>query len=107
MSADIWMRESHVQIVEENGDEYHYNTGDTGWYETWYTTDDKPGKIFRHLQKQHGRCISKMYRETSMGDLHVGWVFQKRREYSDSFDTYLHETWVEIAPRYLPDEDED
>jgi len=26
----------------------------------------------------------------------VGWIFEKRKKYDDSDETYLHETWVEI-----------
>lgn len=59
-------------------------------------TDDR-GRLFRDLQREYGRCVSKMYREYKNGaDRAVGWVFQGRDKYQDSNKTYLRETWVEV-----------
>lgn len=103
--ADIWIQETYVNAGDDDEDR-QYMIGETDWYESCYTTATKPGEIFADLQREYGRCTGKMYKETRLGDLHVGWVFQQRRKYEDSAETYLHETWVELAPRYLPDEDE-
>lgn len=57
-----------------------------------YKTDfDSVNKLFRALNKEHGKCVSKMY----IGEgQHIGYVFQKRQKYDDSKETFLLETWV-------------
>ncbi|MEW6664141.1 MAG: hypothetical protein AB1512_02825 [Thermodesulfobacteriota bacterium] len=66
--------------------------GESGIYQPF--TDDLK-EVFRGMQKEYGRCISKMYLESPDGEVRpVGWVFEKRKEYSDSDDTYLQHTWV-------------
>ena len=68
--------------------------GDTGVYETSY---DAPGELFRALQREYGRCISKVYIDTQDGETKsIGWVFQSRDKYEDSEDTYIREVWVTI-----------
>lgn len=68
-----------------------YRIGESGVYEPF--TDDVK-KLFKSLQKEHGRCISKCYLETKAGDKQIGWVFQKREKYTDSAETFVKETWV-------------
>ena len=96
-----------VQIKEDfvvNGD--LFSIGE--FYEAF--TDDL-GRLFRDLQKEYGRCISKIYVDRGrrqedntlfvLGLTHpitteeIGWVFQKRVPYTDCKDTYLREVWVE------------
>jgi len=60
------------------------------WYEPW--TEDK-GRLFKALQREYGRCISKVY--CDLNNEAVGWVFEKREKYSDDSQTYKLETWVE------------
>lgn len=58
------------------------------------------GDIFRQCQREYGRCVSRMYRDSSTrGTREVGWVFEKREHYSDyhSSDTYLQHAWVEVG----------
>lgn len=81
---NIVIRESFVNA--DTG----YQYGETGFYETF--TDDT-GVLFRELQKEHGRCVSKMYKGNGVP---CGWVFQKRQKYEDSPETYTQETWVEV-----------
>ena len=77
-------------------------SGESGFYPP-YTDDVK--ELFRAMQKEYGRCISKVYIDGPEGEaLPIGWVFEKRREYRDSEDTYLQHTWVEC--RRVADEDE-
>lgn len=65
-----------------------------------YETDfSEPGELFRACQKEHGRCVSSIYLDTPSGTVRTGWVFQSRRPYSDSAETYLHETWVSLFER--------
>lgn len=77
-----------------------YRFGDNDWYEP-YT--DNVGKLFRSLQKEYGRCVSKVYRDTKDKTITCGWVFEKRMKYEDARgndpdrDYYTREVWVEIA----------
>lgn len=81
----------------------------SGWYD-WPYCDDI-GEVFREAQAEHGRCISKVYRDVPLAqDIepytetgspmfasypeHIGWCFQKRKRYSDCNDSYLHEAWI-------------
>lgn len=55
------------------------------------------GDIFRWSRKEYGRCVSKVYID-DVGA--VGWVFQKREQYEDSKETFIHETWVTLYDEY-------
>lgn len=93
MSKNLMIRETYVN--ETKG----YQYGDSGWYESY--TDSK-GELFRSCQKEFGRCVSAMHCDTASGTIeNVGWVFQKRQEYSDYRGRgdryYIQETWVEVA----------
>jgi hypothetical protein len=96
----LWMKETCVVYDERRldkfGDPTSYISGEIDWYETYWDATDAPGKIFRELQREHGRCTGYIYIDTAEGARKIGYVFQKRREYSDSSDTYLSETWVEF-----------
>ena len=70
-----------------------YRLGDSGVYES-YT--DKVSELFRAMQKEYGRCVSKAYIDESGNSKHIGWVFQKRKQYDDCKESYLQETWVSI-----------
>jgi len=71
-----------------------YSCGESDVYETF--TSNK-GELFRHLQKEYGRCISKLYIDSRPDkEKVVGWVFEKRTNYTDVKKTYLLETWVSI-----------
>ncbi len=62
--------------------------------------DATPGGIYRYASREHGRCVSKMYRDRDDGPpLHVGWVFIKRDRYDDVDETFLCETWVTVYER--------
>lgn len=79
-----------------------YIYGETNWEEI--EESDIPG-LFARLQKEYGRCVSKVYvhhKESCTDAKAVGWVFEKRQQYSDSKDTYLMETWVSLAQRIEP-----
>jgi hypothetical protein len=100
------IRETYVNATKEHG------IGDSGWYEPW--ASDR-GELFRSLQKEYGRCVSRMYRDIPGGSppvIAVGWVFQGNDEYEDARPswtkerrTYLREVWVEV--REKPDDDQD
>jgi hypothetical protein len=74
-----------------------YSYGDSGEYETFADYNEK-GRLFKHLQKEFGRCKSAMYIDHSFyGALKIGWVFEKIMRYEDANEKYLQETWVEIT----------
>lgn len=98
--GNLWIEETYINQTKG------YQFGSTGVYETW--TDDK-GKLFRSLQKEYGRCVSRVYRDTDEGTKSIGWVFEKRMEYDDGPypryddygnrvkpDTYVREVWVTL-----------
>jgi len=73
--------------------------GETGWYEPF--TEDK-GRLFRDLQREYGRCTSRIYVDTAAGAKPVGWCFKKRMDYEDahlirdrSDRSYVRAVWVE------------
>ena len=68
----IWLEEEWVN--ETKG----YRCGSSGIYESF---TDNVGVLFRELQKEYGRCISKVYIDTKTGVRPVGWVFQRRETY--------------------------
>jgi len=71
-----------------------YHLGDSEVYETRF---DNIGKLFRSLQREYGRCVSKCYVDTTEGKtLTIGWVFHKRKRYDDCNKTFLLETWVTL-----------
>ena len=74
--------------------EENLNLGNSGIYETF---TDSTGELYKAMQKEYGRCVSKMYIDTADGTAQqVGWVFQKRQKYDDCDQTYLQETWVTV-----------
>lgn len=87
----IYIAEDFVNATEG------YRYSDSG---TPYDTDEeKIGRLYKHLTKEYGRCMSKEY----VGDgTHVGWVFEKSVEYDDSGrygrkrEWYIRETWVTL-----------
>lgn len=88
------VQEEYVEIKNHNADdEKRYRIGDSGLYEP-YTDNIK--RLFLDYMREFGRCVSKVYIDTSEGVKAIGWVFQKRVKYTDCNDTYLQETWVTL-----------
>jgi hypothetical protein len=89
----MWIQETFVNETKD------YVCGESDKYES--STDDV-GKLFRALQREHGRCISKIYRDTDNGAQAVGWVFEKRMKYFDArgndleHDYYIQNVWVRL-----------
>ena len=93
----MWIHEAHRNKTENHliSDEIEYEA----------FTDDI-GKLFRSLQNEYGRCVSKVYRDKKIvtndhgGErwevVSIGWVFEKRERYQDMDETYLHETWITL-----------
>lgn len=69
-----------TQINQDKG--YRFNS---------YSCPSPSDKPFRALQKEFGRCRSKVY----IGDgIPVGWAFEKKEPYQD-FGSFIQVTWVE------------
>lgn len=84
----IQIREQFVDLTR------NCRTGDSGWYEAF--TDDNR-KLFLSLQKEHGQCRSRIYRDAPDGTADpIGWVFSKTDKYSDTGESFKRETWVTV-----------
>ena len=82
--SNLWAQEAWIDV------DRNLRCGDTEVYETRY---EKPGDLFRSCQREYGRCTSKVY----VGDGHpIGWVFEKKKQYDDSKDTFILQTWVSV-----------
>jgi len=54
------------------------------------------GKLFKTLQKEFGKCTSKMYVDKNGTAIQSGWVFQKKCKYTDCSEHYLQTAWISI-----------
>jgi folate-dependent phosphoribosylglycinamide formyltransferase PurN len=94
--------ENHI-IQQDDGKSYSMGYDPvTDLADTYMGEDATIGDIFRASQKEHGRCVSKVYQDTDEGIIAVGWVFQKRERYEDSRETYIHETWISLYDEWTP-----
>lgn len=68
--------------------------------EDWLLKDDgtpDTGRIFKLLQGEYGRCISKIYRDRPGQPAQpCGWFFQSRQRYEDTGLPYLRGAWCEL-----------
>ena len=86
----LWISESYVNATKG------WRIGDVEPYETMYYAYEQ-GKLYRLLQREYGRCISKVYIDVAGSKPKaMGWVFQKRQRYEDVNETYLAETWISL-----------
>jgi len=79
--------EQHINVTQD------CLCGESGLYEPF---TDEVGKLFKDLQKQFGRCTSKVYIDEEDVSRPIGWVFQKKQKYSDTDEEYVHEVWVTL-----------
>jgi hypothetical protein len=77
-----------------------YQFGNSEPYEPF--TDDT-GRLFRSLQREYGRCQSRVYIDTKNGTKAIGWVFSKvmtyedaRADWSKDQREYVREVWVNL-----------
>jgi hypothetical protein len=92
----LWIREDYINQTKG------YRFGDSGWHEAH---DDSLGKLFKALQKEFGKCVSKVYVDKADGPpMQTGWVFEKTMEYDDAHRlpkgkdrTYIREVWVTVS----------
>ena len=93
--GNLYVQETYVN--ETKG----YRCGESEVYETF---TDKPGRLFRDMQREYGRCVSSMYIDGEDGNAQrIGWVFRKRMEYEDyrghGERYYVREVWVSVHER--------
>ena len=86
----LWINEDWIEVRDDGK---RYGNGESGVYETWATD---PGKLYRFLQCEYGRCTGAVYHDIDGQSIKIGWVFEKRRKYDDCNETYLAETWVTL-----------
>ena len=65
--------------------------------------------LYKFGLKEFGRCINKVYIDRNNKTLHIGYIFQKKRKYTDVDEYYINETWLTlehyietINKKYLP-----
>jgi hypothetical protein len=67
--------------------------GNSGLYETF---TDNIKRLFTAYQSQFGRCLGRMYETIKGVDTAIGWVFEKREQYTDCKEYYTQQTWVTL-----------
>lgn len=87
---NIYLTESHLNKSE------NYSMGESLTYESSFDSTDGIKYIFGQLQKEFGRCVSKVFVDTKTGTQQIGWVFEKQDEYEDTKKPFIHETWVSL-----------
>ena len=85
MLKEILVNESEGRLIEM-----------TEIYESF--TDSRK-TLFRSLQRDYGRCVSKVY----AGDKPIGWVFEKTTRYDDTGDPFIMHTWITTHQDYVND----
>lgn len=88
----LWIKETYINKTEG------YRFGDFDVIESF--TDD-PGRLFKELQREYGRCTGRVHVDKGPDVLDIGWVFEKRMKYEDATgnkptDYYLREVWVTV-----------
>ena len=91
----MYIQEQWIEVRNHSQDnEQRLFCGSSGLYEP-YT--DNIGKLFLALQREYGKCNSKIYIDTPDKKTNaIGWVFEKLQKYDDCNEYYLQETWVEL-----------
>lgn len=62
-----------------------------------FADDISAGALYGFGVREYGRCRGKVWIDSDDGPVHVGYVFESRRQYEDAPETYLHETWLSVA----------
>jgi len=96
----------YVQVIgdDSEGDAERYGAGEDtiDLADTYMGEDATIGEIFRACQREHGRCIGKVFVDRFLHSdppKAIGWVFVKREKYEDVNEYFLHETWVTLIDK--------
>ena len=95
MPPALWISESFIDATKG------HRFGDNEPYQTSYCST---GALYKALQSEYDRCVSKVYVDTKSGEATaIGWVFEKRLEYEDAYRisdknerVYTREVWVTV-----------
>jgi hypothetical protein len=86
---------SEVCVNKDRG----YRFGGAEPYDTGRTFAQL-ASVFRDLQREYGRCVSRVYLDNPEDEARphvVGWVFEKRMRYEDApAQSYTREVWVSV-----------
>jgi hypothetical protein len=83
----------HVQETFVNED----RQGTFGESEVYATPFEAPGELFRSLQSEWGRCVSKVYIDRAgRGAQPIGWVFESIARYDDTGEPYKRHVWARV-----------
>ena len=86
MSKELYFQEDTVDKTQR----VHYGSS-----EVMKAFTDNVGEFYRKCIQEYGRCTGKIY----VGEDNpkaIGWTFVKRRQYDDSNETFLQETWITL-----------
>ena len=87
-TMNLYVQETWIDRTQGCG------AGESDVYETRY---DAPGALYRAMQQEYGRCVSRVYVDGTDGAPHaIGWVFLQAARYEDTHERYLRETWVTV-----------
>ena len=72
-----------------------YSLGDSTWEDAG---TDNVGEIFRHCQREFGRCTSKLYIDHTITGVAqpIGWTFEKQERYEDTHEPFILSTWAAL-----------
>lgn len=88
------MLQVHTSLTDETRG-YRFVEFTDEFDDSWTT-----GELFRAMQKEYGRCVSRVYVDTADGKAQpVGWYFESRQPYSDArkpSDTYIRGAWITV-----------
>ena len=57
---------------------------------------DTKGELFKRLQQEYGRCVSRVYIDTPNEPKPIGWVFESTQNYEDTGEPYTRAVWVTV-----------
>lgn len=84
-----------VTIVNETENYQTYND-----LEDWDA--ETVSEVYRAGRSEYGKCVSKVYVDRDGRPAQaIGWVFEKRVEYTDCNETYLQHAWI-VPVNYTP-----
>lgn len=91
------MKKEYYNLVEDHinkTENYSYGENETPLEDT---TIKNLKDLYHYGLKEFGKCISKAYIDKKDGaSQHIGYVFQKKRQYEDTKEFYLAESWLSI-----------
>lgn len=98
--SSLYLNETHIS---KNDD---CIIGESGLVDSFFDTNDSKGYILDELKKEYGKVVSKVYIDKPVWNHfgyienyvpeHIGYVFEKKMQYQDCKETYIHQVWVTL-----------